>query len=166
MDLHFEFIINKENNTLTIRRELLANRQLVWDCYTKSELLDQWFAPKPLTAKTKSMNFREGGSWLYAMIEPNGKQHWGRTDFKTIKPLDFYTSLDGFCDENGVLNADLPRANWVVTFKDFNDNTLVESVVTYNTLEDLEMVVQMGMEEGFKLTLERLDELLLILTKK
>ncbi|PTT32162.1 ATPase, partial [Chryseobacterium sp. HMWF028] len=38
--LQFDFLADKEKNTLTIRREFMANRQMVWDCYTKSELLD------------------------------------------------------------------------------------------------------------------------------
>jgi uncharacterized protein YndB with AHSA1/START domain len=62
--MQFDFIVDKEKNTLTVKREFAANRQLVWDCHTKSELLDQWFAPKPLTTKTKSMAFRDGGHWF------------------------------------------------------------------------------------------------------
>src|SRR5688572_32700048 len=77
--LQFDFIVDKEKNTLTLKREFAANRQLVWDCYTKSELLDRWFAPAPLTTKTKSMDFRPGGHWIYAMVDPDGKEYWGRT---------------------------------------------------------------------------------------
>jgi len=159
-NLHFDFIADKVKNTLTIKREFLANRQLVWDCYTKSELLDQWFAPKPLTTKTKSMRFEEGGHWHYAMIEPNGTEYWGYTEYISIHPIDFYTSIDAFSNEKAEINADLPRAKWKVTFSDLADNTLVETVVTYNSLADLESVIKMGMEQGMKLTLEKLDELL------
>jgi uncharacterized protein YndB with AHSA1/START domain len=164
-NLQFDFLVDKEKNTLTVKREFAADRQLVWDCYTKSELLNQWFAPKPLTTKTKSMDFREGGHWLYAMVEPNGTAYWGRTDYKTIRPIDFYTALDAFCDENGNINPELPRANWVVTFHDLNENAMVETVVTYNSLADLETVVQMGMEQGMTSTLERLDDLLLTMKR-
>jgi uncharacterized protein YndB with AHSA1/START domain len=164
-NLQFDFLVDKEKNTLTIRREFLAGRQLVWDCYTKSELLDQWFAPKPFTTKTKSMDFREGGHWQYAMIDPEGKQYWGRMDYTKIQPIDNYKALDGFCDENGVLNPDLPRAPWDVTFTDKAKNTMVETIVTYNSLADLETVIQMGMKEGLTMALENLDELLLTLNK-
>lgn len=160
-NLLFDFIVDKEKNTLTIKREFAANRQLVWDAYTKSELLDQWFAPKPMTTKTKSMDFSEGGHWIYAMIEPNGTEYWGRMDYVTIQPIDSYTGLDGFCDNNGVLNPGLPRADWDVKFTEIGDNALVTNVVTYNSLTDLETVINMGMEEGMKSTLERLDDLLL-----
>ncbi|KJS03996.1 MAG: ATPase [Flavobacteriales bacterium BRH_c54] len=162
-NLQFDFLVDKENNTLTIKREFAANRQLIWDCYTKSELLEQWFAPKPFTTKTKSMDFREGGHWLYAMIDPEGNEYWGRMDYIKIRPIDSYTGLDGFCNADGTLNLDLPRAPWDVTFTDKDKNTVVEIIITYNSLTDLETVIQMGMKEGFTISLENLDELLLTL---
>ena len=162
-DARFDFLVDKEKNTLTIKREFAARRQLVWDCYTKRELLDRWFAPKPLTTKTKSMDFSEGGHWLYAMVEPNGQEYWGRMDYQTIRPIDNYTALDGFCDETGALNPALPRSEWNVSFSDVAAHTLVETVVLYASAEALEQVMQMGMKEGLTSTLERLDELLLSL---
>lgn len=160
-NLQFDFLVDKTTNAITFRREFSAPRQLVWDAYTKSELLDQWFAPKPFKAKTKSMDFSEGGRWLYAMVDPDGTEYWSVSDFLTIKPIDNFTALDGFCDENGVLNPELPRANWDVTFSDKGENALVETVIIYNSLSDLEVVIQMGMEEGLAMTLNNLDEFLL-----
>jgi len=163
--VQFDFIADKEKNTLTIRREFLAGRQLVWDCYTKSELLNRWFAPKPLTTKTKSMDFREGGHWHYAMVQPDGTEYWGLTEYVKIKPIDYYTALDAFSNADGEINKDLPRANWDVGFTDKGKNTLVETIVTYKSLSDLEQVINMGMEQGMKATLEKLDELLLAINK-
>ncbi|WP_250464138.1 SRPBCC family protein [Microbulbifer litoralis] len=164
-DLQFDFLVDKQQNTITIRREFAAKRELVWDCYTKSELLDRWFAPKPLKTKTKSMDFREGGHWHYAMVDPDGNEYWGIMDYITIQPIENYTALDGFCDDSGKLNPELPRARWDVTFTEAEDHAFVETLVAYNTLEDLESVIKMGMEEGLTSTLERLDELLLTFQK-
>tara|TARA_R110000824_G_scaffold374452_1_gene564984 strand:- start:108 stop:611 length:504 start_codon:yes stop_codon:yes gene_type:complete len=163
-DLRFDFIADMQQSTLTVRREFAAKRQLVWDCYTKSEVLDQWFAPKPLTTKTKSFDFREGGHWHFAMIDPNGTHYWSRTDYETITPIDGYTGYDGFTDETGVINPDLPRSHINMTFTDKGDHTLTETVVSYNAPEDLQTVIDMGMEGGMASTLERLDELLVKLT--
>ena len=159
-DLRFDFIADRDQNMLTINREFAAGRQLVWDCYTKSELLDRWFAPKPLTTKTKSMDFREGGHWHFAMIDPDGTEYWSRQDYLTIRPIEHYTALDGFSDESGAVNPELPRSNLDVSFEDSSGHTRVHTVVTYESLENLETVIRMGMEEGLKSTLERLDELL------
>ncbi len=163
-DLQFDFLLDKQKNTMTIRREFDAKRQCVWDCHTKSELLDQWFAPKPLTTKTKSMDFRAGGHWHYVMIDPTGTEYWGRMDYQAIRPIDNYTALDGFCDATGALNPDLPRSQWNVTFTDRGNRTFVENVVTYQSAEALQQVIDMAMKEGLTSALERLDELLLTLS--
>lgn len=106
------------------------------------------------------MDFRAGGHWHYAMVDPNGQEYWGRMDYQTVTPIDNYTSLDGFCDAEGVLNPDLPRSNWHVSFSEKADHTIVMTVVSYGSTADLEKVIEMGMKEGLTSTLERLDELL------
>ena len=163
--LQFDFLVDKENNTMTVRREFAAKRHLVWDAHTKSELLEQWFAPKPFTAKTKTMDFREGGYWLYAMVGPEGEEHWARMDYTEINPIESYRTFDGFCDENGNLNAELPRASWDVSFQELGENSLVETIVTYQSLADLETVIKMGIKEGLTAALENLDDLLARLRK-
>lgn len=164
-NLQFDFLVDKDNNTLTIRREFEAERQLVWDCYTKQELLDQWFAPKPFTTKTKSMDFSNGGHWHYAMVDQDGNHYWGYTTYNNIKPIDSYETEDAFCDEKGEINKELPTAKWEVTFTDKGKNAVVQTIVYYASLTDLETVINMGMQEGMMATLEKLDELLLTLKK-
>lgn len=159
-ELQFDFLVNKEMNSITVKREFAAKRQLVWDCHTKRELLDQWFAPKPLTTKTKHMEFREGGYWHYAMVTPEGQAFWNRLDYRTINPIDGYVAFDGFCDETGVVNPDLPRARWDVSFTDAQERTLVTTVVVYSSPDDVQKAIDMGLKDGLASTLERLDELL------
>ncbi len=163
LDPKFVFFADTTNNTITIKREFAGKRQLVWDCYTKSELLDRWFAPSPLTTKTKHMDFREGGYWHYAMVEPQGQEYWSRIDYLTIDPISNYTARDGFTDETGVINPDMPRSNWDVTFSDVAERTLVVTIVSYDSADDLEKVIAMGLKEGLASTLDRLDELLPLL---
>ena len=111
------------------------------------------------------MSFKEGGYWHYAMVDPEGQEFWARMDYTKINPIDGYSLLDGFCDEKGELNPNLPRATWIATFTDLNQHTLVQTVVTYKSLAELETVINMGMKEGLTATLENLDELLLTLKK-
>jgi uncharacterized protein YndB with AHSA1/START domain len=165
-NLQFDFLVDKKTNTLTVVREFAAERPLVWDCYTKSELLDQWFAPSPWKTRTQTMNFAEGGFWLYAMCGPEGEEHWGRMDYLKIQHQQNFVALDGFCDSNGTLNSQLPRANWRSSFDDKSNHTLVSTVVTYNSLADLETVIQMGMKEGLTMAMEGLDALLTSLHQK
>jgi uncharacterized protein YndB with AHSA1/START domain len=160
-DLRFDFVVDKTKHNITVTREFAAKRQLVWDCYTKQELLDQWFAPKPLTTKTKHMEFKEGGYWHYAMVMPDGQEFWSRQDYQSIRPIDGYAALDAFSDETGAVNPDLPRARWDVGFTDLQARTLVTTIVQYESAEDVQKVMDMGLKDGLASTLERLDELLL-----
>jgi uncharacterized protein YndB with AHSA1/START domain len=157
--LPFEFIVAKESSQLILRRTFSASRQLVWNCFTQSALLNQWFAPKPMTTMTKSMEFREGGHWHYAMIHTDGHAYWGYMEYITISPIDFYTSLDAFSNEEGEVK-NLPRAIWTVAFSGSGDITFVAITIQYDSLADMETVLKMGMEQGMTATLEKLDELL------
>jgi len=158
--LQFDFIVNKENKTVNVTREFAANLQLVWDAWTKPELLDLWWAPKPYVNKTKSMDFRESGRWLYCMISPEGETHWCLNNYKKINHLKGFSGLDAFCDEEGNINMDFPRTLWTNTFAANANTTTVTIVAQYDKLEDLEKVIAMGFKEGFTMALGNLDELL------
>lgn len=97
------------------------------------------------------------------MVEPNGTEYWGLTTYIEIKPIEYYKALDAFSNEAGDINSDFPQAKWLVSFTGKDENAVVETIVTYNSLEDLEAVINMGMKDGLTSTLERLDDLLLTL---
>ena len=159
-DLEFEFSVNKENKTITVKREFAAELPLVWDAYTKSEILDQWWAPKPWKARTKTMDFREGGYWHYAMVGPEGEEHWALANYKTIDPKKHFTALDGFADAEGVVNTQMPQSKWEVSFTPKQELTLVENLITFDDLAQLETTIQMGFKEGLTMAMENLDALL------
>lgn len=151
------FTVNKTNNQVLVSRAFAANLSLVWDAWTKPEILDQWWAPKPYKAVTHTMDFREGGFWHYYMLSPENEKHWCRNDYQKINPLSGFESYDAFCDENGNVNTDFPRTIWKTDFTESNDTTTVTILLTYNSLEDLEKIISFGFKEGFTLALENLD---------
>ncbi len=159
-NLTFDFIVDKENNTILVKREFDAELPLVWDAYTKSEILDQWWAPKPWKARTKTMDFREGGYWHYAMVGPQGEEHWALANYKTIQPQKQFTGLDAFADAEGNVNKDLPQSKWDVRFTNQGQTTLVDFNISYDDLAQLETTIQMGFKEGLSMAMEGLDALL------
>ncbi len=160
-NLAFDFSVDKENKTITVKREFAAELSLVWDAYTKSEILDQWWAPKPWKARTRSMDFRDGGHWHYAMVGPKDEEHWAWADYKNIQFQKKFTGLDAFTDAAGNINKDMPQSKWEVTFTDKGQITLVEFHISYPDLAQLEATIQMGFKEGLSMAMEGLDELLL-----
>lgn len=155
-----DFSVDQENATIHVSREFAAPLPKVWAAWTESGLLDQWWAPKPWRAQTKTLDFREGGHWLYAMIGPDGETHWSRADFHAITPLESFTSSDAFCDEQGNVNPAFPRSHWTNAFRQTANATRVTIRIRYETLDQLQKIIEMGFKEGFTAGLENLDDLL------
>ena len=159
-NLLFDFTVNKENSTVNVQREFAANLEFVWEAWTNPDVLVQWWAPKPWRAETKSMDFRENGFWLYAMVGPENEKHWGRQDYQKIVIQKSFTGTDSFCDEDGNTNPKLPKTQFENVFTESNGKTLVTITSKYDSTELLEKVIEMGFKEGFTMALENLDQYL------
>jgi len=158
--LFFDFTVDKQNNSINIKREFAADRPTVWDCYTKSEILDQWWMPLPWKSRTKSMDFREGGSWLYAAVGPNGEEHWSIATYTKIIPRELFLANDAFCDADGNIIPSMPQSKWSMHFSDMGKNTLVHGIMQFPDLAQLEQTIAMGFKEGLTMAMENLDALL------
>ncbi len=148
------------NKKLIVVREFDAPLEEVWKAWTDSNMLDKWWAPKPWKAKTKTMDFREGGLWLYSMVGPDGTESYCRVDFKTIVQNKSYTGDGAFCDENGNITHDIPGMHWKSEFSPTDTGTRVEVEITFATEADMEKIIEMGFEAGFTMAHGNLDELL------
>ena len=165
-NLLFDFSINKENNTIRVQREFNAGLELVWKAWTTAELLNQWWGPKPCHIETKTMDFREGGYWHYAMIVPNTGTFWSRVNYITIVEERSFLSKDGFCDEHGEMDPAFSQNLWECTFEEVGDKTLVDILYTFDTLAGLEQTIAMNFKNGFTTGLQQLDGLLAKLSEK
>ena len=163
-NLLFEFTLNKPAKTVYITREFAAELPLVWDAFTKKELLDQWVAPKPWSAKTKHMNFEVGGRRFYAMVSPEGMERWSVQEYTSITPKTNFQMYNTFADENE--NRELPGSSWDYVFSEQNERTTVKITIVNESLERLEKMIEMGFEMGFKMSIDNLEKLLETLSNK
>jgi uncharacterized protein YndB with AHSA1/START domain len=146
--------------TIQITRDFNAPLNKVWRAFTEKELLDQWWGPQPWKAETKHMDFTEGGYWLYAMVGPNGEKHWSRADFLAIDPMKSFKGKDGFCDENGTMNPEMPLTDWTNVFTETAEGTRVTNTLQFQDVKDLQTLVDMGFEQGYSMGLNQLEALL------
>ncbi len=157
-----EFIVNKETKTVTITKEFDAGLSLVWDAYTNAELLDQWWAPKPYTSRTKVMDFTVGGKRFYAMVSPEGVERWVLQKFTSITPKTNFKLFNTFADADE--NVELPGSDWDLNFSEQDGKTTVHVSIYNESLERLERMIEFGFVEGTKAQLKNLEELLAMLT--
>lgn len=156
--LLFDFTVNKEKNTVNVKREFSANLELVWETWTNPEILDQWWAPKPWASKTKIMDFKVGGRRFYAMVSPEGQEHWSVQKFTSISPTTNFKFLSVFTDKEENINTELSSSEWDLSFSEQNGTTTVSIEIKHKTLADIEQHIKMGFKEGFTMCLENLDQ--------
>jgi len=158
--LLFNFTVDKSNNTILVTREFNAASNLVWDAFTKQEMLDQWWAPKPWTSKTKHMQFKVGGRRFYAMCSPEGQEHWSLQEYIEINDHNKFAYIDAFADAAENINPDMPSATWELNFIENEGIATVSIKIKHKNLEALEQIIAMGFQAGFTMTLNYLDHLL------
>lgn len=157
-NLQFDFTVDKSTHSVFVIREFNAELPLVWDAFTKQEILDQWWAPKPWMSKTKTMDFKVGGRRFYAMVGPEGQESWQIQDYTAISPKTNFKFLSVFADKDE--NPHLPGSNWDLNFSEQNGITKVSITIYNESLERMEKMIEMGFKEGFTMTLNELETLL------
>jgi uncharacterized protein YndB with AHSA1/START domain len=168
-NLLFDFTVDKTSKTVFITREFDADLSLVWDAFTKAEMLDQWVAPKPWTSKTKFMDFKVGGRRFYAMVSPEGQERWAIQKYTSISPKTNFKLINAFADKDE--NPELPGSEWDYSFIEQHgpdgDRVTKVSITIYNeSLARMEKMIEMGFTQGFKMSMNNLENLLETLSQK
>lgn len=161
--LLFDFTVDKAAKKIFITREFDAPLDLVWDAFTKAELLDQWNAPAPYTARTKYMNFEVGGKRFYAMVSPEGEEKWALQRFTSISPKTNFKMFNVFVDKDE--NPEATGSDWDYNFSEQNGVTTVNITIYNESFERMERLLE-GFRLGFTATLKNLETLLATLSKK
>lgn len=161
--LLFDFKVDKATNTVVVDREFNAELPLVWDAFTRKEILDQWWAPKPFQSKTKVMEFKVGGRRFYAMVSPEGQENWQLQQYTSITPKTNFKFISVFADKDE--NPHWPGSNWDLSFSEKNGITTVSITIYNESQERMQKMIEMGFKEGFTMTLNELGNLLLTLKK-
>jgi uncharacterized protein YndB with AHSA1/START domain len=115
------------------------------------------------------MNFEVGGRRFYAMVSPEGQEHWALQQYTSITPTTNFKMLNAFADKDE--NPVLPGSEWDFNFSEHNgpeDSPLTKVSITIknDSLERMEQMIEMGFQGGFTMTLNSLDELLETLSQR
>ena len=157
-DLPLDITVDKIKRTVVIRREFAAPLSQVWDAYTKPDILDQWWGPKPLVSKTKAMNFEVGGRRFWAMVNPDGQERWSIQKYTSITPKTNFRFTSNFADKDE--NAEQPGSEWDISFSERDGRTEVTITIYNESLARMERLTESGFREGVAMQFKNLEELL------
>lgn len=155
-----DVVRDTENLTLTFVAEFAAPVERVWQVWEDPRLLERWWGPPTYPATFELLEVKPGGRAAYFMTGPEGDRFHG---WWRITAVDAPRSLafeDGFADADGTPSDTMPTTSALVTLEATDSGTRMTTVSTFPSLEALEQLSEMGMEEGMRLAMGQIDGLL------
>ena len=149
---------NPETFELTIERQVNAAPEQAWEAWTRPEHVEQWWGPHEWVTQIRTMDVRPGGLWHYCMRARYDEDQmvWGRAIYREVKAPHLLTYTEAFCDS--AANPIDGRERFTsVHFHAEDDATRLVIRTRYATLAEMEEAEGMGMEEGYRMTFDRLD---------
>lgn len=143
------------DRTLLIERTIPAPLELVWGTWMNAETLPQWWGPDGFSCRTKRIDLREGGEWVFDMIAPDGTVFPNHHRYTKVSPQSRieYTLLWG---EDGPKHADA----WV-TFEPVSGGTKITLGMVMVTVEEYQNAKGFGAEALGQQTLGKLEAMVL-----
>ncbi|EMY35883.1 activator of Hsp90 ATPase 1 family protein [Arthrobacter crystallopoietes BAB-32] len=145
---------------LTIVAEFDASVERVWQIWEDPRQLERWWGPPTYPATFETHEFKPGGKASYYMTTPEGDKPRGWWRFTAIEAPHRLEFDDGFADDNGDPVAEMGSAHAVVTLEDVGGRTRMTTVSNFESLEQLQKMLEMGMEEGMKEAMGQIDGIL------
>jgi uncharacterized protein YndB with AHSA1/START domain len=148
-------VVERANLAVTMSRVFDAPRERVWRVITDPDLVPQWWGPREYTTIVDKMDFKVGGVWRYIHKGAGGDEYAFNGVYKEITPPERLVYTFEFEPVAGHISTD------TITFEELpGGKTKLTARTTFDNLEDLEGMVQSGMESGAVESWDRLEELL------
>lgn len=145
--------------TLTITAQFAAPVQRIWDIYADPRQLEKVWGPTEYPATVVDHDLTPGGRVTYYMTGPEGDRHFGYWNVLEVDEPRSFTYEDGFAHEDFSPDPQLPASRCVSTFTAHERGTRAVYTTSYSRREELQTVLDMGVEEGSRSAIDQIDEL-------
>lgn len=149
-----------ENLTMTIVADFPVPVRRLWDAYADPRQLEKFWGPPDYPTTFTRHGLYPGGRSEYYMTGPDGSRSFFVWDFLAVENGRSFEVQDGWADENGTPTAEMPSMRMVFEFSQTPEGSRLTTTTTFPTLEAMEQVVEMGIEEGTKAAMAQIDDVL------
>lgn len=146
--------------TLTLTAEFDASAARVWQLWADPRQLERWWGPPGYPATFVDHDFSTGGSVTYYMTSPEGEKYHGWWQISELDAPDHLSFVDGFGDSDGNPDHNMPTSITSVSIEDVVGRTRMTLQSKFPSIEAMEQMVAMGMEEGLTMAVGQIDTLL------
>lgn len=149
-----------ETLTMTVVADFAADLQRLWQVYVDPRQLERFWGPPEYPSTFTRHDAAPGGRSTYRMTGPNGESHGGYWEWISVDPLKSFEVRDGFASPDGERNDQMPSMRMHFVFEETGTGSRVTTTTYFASLEELEQLVEMGMEEGLRAAMGQMDTVL------
>ncbi len=146
--------------TMTVVADFAATRERLWEAYTDPRQIEKFWGPVEWPATFTRHDVFVGGRSAYTMTGPDGERSAGFWEFLAVDDGKFFEVRDGFADEDGEENPAMPSMRMTFSFEDTSDGSRLVTTTRFGSLDQLEQLLGMGMEEGMTSAMGQIDRVL------
>ena len=146
--------------TLTVVGDYPVPVERLWQAYADPRQLERFWGPETWPATFTRHDMAAGGRSEYRMTGPDGTVSRGWWRYLAVEPGRRIEVEDGFAGEDGQPDESMPTMRMVFTFESTATGSRFRSVTWFPSLEAMEKLVEMGMEEGLRSAMGQLDDVL------
>lgn len=151
-------INDHENLTMTVVAEFAAPVRRLWDAYADPRQLEKFWGPEGWPASFTRHDMHTGGRSHYYMTGPDGERSYGYWEFLAVDRGRSFEVTDGFAELDGSPDSKLPTMRMTFSFEECDAGSRLISTTYFNTVEELEQLLSMGMEQGLRSAMSQIDE--------
>jgi uncharacterized protein YndB with AHSA1/START domain len=156
-----EILKDVEAASMTVVSEWAAPISRVWQLWADPRKLERWWGPPMFPASVVEHDLRPGGRVSYYMTGPQGEQHHGWWRVVAVDEPNRLDLVDGFSDEQGNANDDLPTTEFTVTLTALATGGTQMSIESrFPSTEAMQQMIEMGMEAGLAAAMGQIDAIL------
>ncbi len=146
--------------TMTVVAEFPVPLERLWNAYADPRQLERFWGPPTYPAIFTRHDMYAGGRSEYAMTGPEGDMSRGYWDYVDVTPMQSFEVRDGFANEDGSANTEMPSMRMVFDFSATDAGSRVSTTTYFNSVDELEQLLTMGMEDGMKAAMGQMDAVL------
>jgi uncharacterized protein YndB with AHSA1/START domain len=146
--------------TITLIADFDAPINQVWELWSDPRQLERWWGPPSYPATFEKHDLTPGGEATYLMTGPEGDTTRGMWRVTAVDPPTSLEFTDTFADADGTPMADMPASKVRVQLIERGGGTRMEMHSRFESREDMERLVNMGVVEGLQQAVSQMDALL------
>lgn len=146
--------------TLTVVADFASPLRRLWDAYADPRQLERFWGPPAYPATFSRHDMCVGGRSHYTMVGPDGDSPHAYWEFVDVKPPYSFEVIDGFCHDDFTPDPDMPTMRMTFAFEETDGGSRVTTTAYFNSVAELEQMLGMSMEEGTRLAMGQMDDVL------